>query len=445
MAFFESIWWLLVLIGVMIVVHELGHYWAARYFDVKVEAFSFGFGPRLFGWRRGETDWRVSAIPFGGYVKMYGEQPGEINSDPNATSDPRAFQSKPRWQRVIIAFAGPFMNILLAVVFVAGLYMFHFERDRAFEEPAKIGYVAPDSPAGKLGIAAGDQIVRIDDISYPNWEQVFLRTVAAPDREIPIVVDRNGEKRALTIIPRQDKRTSAGIAGWSPLSDVVIRRLETDLDAYRQGARPGDKVKKINGVVVTAPERVSELTRASNGGPVTLLLERNGKEFEITAKPEMRKTEDAPQGRAIIGLLPGPDIKVVQLPFGEAVAESVKQNAKFAGSIYYMLRGMLEAKFSPKQLEGPVRMAQMSREAAKGGPEVFIGFMAMVSMNLAVFNLLPIPILDGGVILLLLIEMLVRRDLSLQIKETIFKVGFVFLMTLVVFVLYNDITKVIRS
>ncbi|MBY0372789.1 MAG: RIP metalloprotease RseP, partial [Bryobacteraceae bacterium] len=316
MAFFESIWWLLVLIGVMIVVHELGHYWAARYFDVKVEAFSFGFGPRLFGWRRGETDWRVSAIPFGGYVKMYGEQPGEINSDPNATSDPRAFQSKPRWQRVIIAFAGPFMNILLAVVFVAGLYMFHFERDRAFEEPAKIGYVAPDSPAGKLGIAAGDQIVRIDDISYPNWEQVFLRTVAAPDREIPIVVDRNGEKRALTIIPRQDKRTSAGIAGWSPLSDVVIRRLETDLDAYRQGARPGDKVKKINGVVVTAPERVSELTRASNGGPVTLLLERNGKEFEITAKPEMRKTEDAPQGRAIIGLLPGPDIKVVQLPFG---------------------------------------------------------------------------------------------------------------------------------
>ena len=445
MAFFESIWWLLVLIGVMIVVHELGHFWAARYFDVKVEAFSFGFGPRLFGWRRGETDWRVSLVPFGGYVKMFGEQPGEIAGEPSAAADPRAFQSKPRWQRIIIAFAGPFMNLLLAVVFVTGLYMFRFERDKAFEEPAKIGYVAPDSPAAKLGIVPGDQVVRIDDIAYPNWEQVFLRTVASAEREVPIVVEHEGQKRALTIIPKLDKRTSAGLPGWSPRSDVVVRRLELDLDAYRQGVRVGDKIKKINGAEVTAPERVSELVRAGNGQPVVLLLERNGKELEITAKPEMRKTEDAPNGRPMIGLLPGPDIKIVQLPFGEALAESVKQNAKFAGSIYYMLRGMLEAKFSPKQLEGPVRMAQMSREAAKGGPEVFIGFMAMVSMNLAVFNLLPIPILDGGVILLLLIEMLVRRDLSLQIKETIFKVGFVFLMTLVVFVLYNDITKIIRS
>src|SRR5688572_6989758 len=163
----QNIWWLLVLIGVMILIHELGHYWAARFFDVRVEAFSFGFGPRLFGFRRGETDFRFSAILFGGYVKMAGEQPGE-----EAAADPRSFQAKPRWQRLIIAFAGPAMNILLAVGLLTGLFMVKYPKFANADSPAVIGYVAADSPAAKAGLKPGDTIVQIENLSNPKWQDI---------------------------------------------------------------------------------------------------------------------------------------------------------------------------------------------------------------------------------------------------------------------------------
>src|SRR5579872_6962898 len=166
----QNIWWLLVLIGVMIIIHELGHYWAARFFDVRVDAFSFGFGPRLFGFKKGETDFRFSAVLFGGYVKMAGEQPGDENSD-----DPRGFLAKPRWQRMIIAFAGPIMNVVLAVSVLTGLYMVKYQK---MVEPAisgVVGYVTPDSPAAKAGVQAGDRIVKIDDKAYPNWEDISIK------------------------------------------------------------------------------------------------------------------------------------------------------------------------------------------------------------------------------------------------------------------------------
>src|SRR5271157_1974139 len=165
----ENILWLLVLIGIMIMIHELGHFWAARFFDVRVETFSFGFGPRLFGFRRGETDFRFSLILFGGYVKMVGEQPGDEQAD-----DPRGFLAKPRWQRLIIAFAGPFMNILLAVTILTGLFMVRFPKIPSSPSP-EIGYVVPDSAAAKAGIREGDRIVQIGDSADPTWEDIAMR------------------------------------------------------------------------------------------------------------------------------------------------------------------------------------------------------------------------------------------------------------------------------
>src|SRR5690349_24015926 len=165
----EYVLWLLVLIGVMIMIHELGHFWAARFFDVRVDAFSFGFGPRLFGFRRGETDFRFSAILIGGYVKMAGEQPGE------STDDPRSFMNKPRWQRLIIAFAGPFMNIVLAVGVLTGLYMVKYQRASAADLDPVIGHVAADSPAAKAGLQDGDHIVKLDNKVNPTWEDVIVK------------------------------------------------------------------------------------------------------------------------------------------------------------------------------------------------------------------------------------------------------------------------------
>src|SRR6266567_840047 len=172
LVFIENTLWLLVLIGVMINIHELGHFWAARYFDVKVEAFSFGFGTRLFGFRRGETDYRFSLIPLGGYVKMAGELTSDENLD-----DPRGFLRKPRWQRLIIAFAGPFMNVVLAIGVLTGLYMVKYQKIADSDLEAVIGHVMPDSPAAKAGIQDGDKIVRLDGKSNPNWEDVGMKEV----------------------------------------------------------------------------------------------------------------------------------------------------------------------------------------------------------------------------------------------------------------------------
>lgn len=437
--FFPYIGWLLVLIGVMILIHELGHYWAARYFDVRVETFSFGFGPRLFGIKRGETDFRVSAIPFGGYVKMMGEQVGEETQH----DDPRSFSAKPRWQRLIIAFAGPFMNIVLAVALLTGLYMFHFPKPADPPEPGVVGLVLPDSPAAQAGVREGDRIIEIEGVRNPTWEQITIKEITSANRDLPVKVLRNGQELTLTVRPRLDPRTSVGIAGWAEQSQVQIADVAPGMDAERQGLRRGDVIVSVNGTPIRSSFRLIEIIKRSEGRPVDVTYLRDGKEHTVTVQPALRELDG--KETWMIGVQLRPPVTIIQLGFADALTESVRHNIKSAGLIFTVLRGLIEQRLSPKTIEGPIRIAQVSRDAAREGPASFIILMAIVSLNLAIFNLLPIPVLDGGVILLLLVEMIARRDLSLQVKETVIKLGFVFLMMVVVFVLYNDITKILMN
>src|SRR5579871_5030479 len=232
LVFFENVLWLLVLIGVMINVHELGHFWAARYFDVKVEAFSFGFGTRLFGFRRGETDYRFSLLPFGGYVKMVGEQATDDNA-----SDPRSVLSKPRWQRMIIAFAGPIMNVVLAVGVLTGLFMVKYQK---MVEPAVsgvVGYVTPDSPAAKAGIQAGDRIVKLDDKAYPNWEDISLRESTSAHRALSVTIERDGKQSTVLVTPNLDDRSGMGLAGWSEQDQVQLGTISPGMPADKAGLK----------------------------------------------------------------------------------------------------------------------------------------------------------------------------------------------------------------
>ena len=206
MTFLQNIWWYLVLIGVMIMVHELGHYWVARLFDVKIDTFSFGFGPRLFGFRRGETDFRFSAILFGGYVKMAGDQPGA-----EAASDPRSFQSKPRWQRMCVVFAGPAINLVLAVALLTGLFMFEFSRLPLVASPT-VGSVTPDGAAYKAGIREGDQIVQVDDTVNPTWETIGITEIAGAGQNIEVWVLRDGDRKHFTVIPILEEKQGRLIA-----------------------------------------------------------------------------------------------------------------------------------------------------------------------------------------------------------------------------------------
>jgi regulator of sigma E protease len=432
----QSIWWYLVLIGVMILIHELGHYWAARFFDVKVETFSFGFGPRLFGFRKGETDFRFSAILFGGYVRMAGEQAGD-----ETASDPRSLLAKPRWQRVIIAFAGPAINVVLAVVLLAGVFMFEYPKVPTPHSPL-VGYVAPDGAAAQAGIKEGDQVVQIDGITDPTWEDIALREMGSVRRPMDVWVRRDGQRMHFTVTPTYDEKQGAGRAGWSPEMDVEVAGFAPGIEtAERAGLKKGDVFISANGQPTRSISRFREVIDGSKGAPVTLVYSRGGQVHQVVVTPVRSEAEG--EKRWMIGVEMGSRLEIVKLPFGQAVAESWKENLQNAKLVTRLLEGILERRMSPKSIQGPIRIAQMSGEMAREGPASFIIFMAAVSLQLFIFNMLPVPILDGGVILMLLIEMSMRRDLDLRVKEAVIRAGLVFLMMVVVFVIYNDISKIL--
>lgn len=440
MVFFQNVFWVLVLIGVMILVHELGHFMAARFFDVKVETFSFGFGPRLFGVRGRETDYRISAIPFGGYVRMAGEQPGD-----ESLNDPRGFLAHPRWQRLVIAFAGPLMNMMLAVVVLTGLFMVKYEKVAEPEVRGLVGYVAANSPAAKAGIREGDRIIRIDGLDDPSWEDITLKEMANTRKSMPATVERNGSRFETQVTPAQEDRTGIGAAGWAESAEIQVGKIVPGMPAEKAGMQKGDLLVSAKGEPLHSLNKFHELIRGSNGTPVEIQFLRDGRLQTVTVYPQFSKIDGA--GRWMIGVNVEPRWKIVstRLPLPAALKASLSHNVKNATVILQLLRGILERRMSAKSLEGPIRIAQISGEAAREGPIVFLMLMSTVSLNLAIFNLLPIPILDGGVILLVLVEMVIRRDLSLAVKETVFKLGFAFILVLVAFVLYNDLAKVLPA
>jgi regulator of sigma E protease len=436
MAFLQSFFWFLVLIGTMILIHELGHFWAARWFKVRVDVFSIGFGPRLFGFKRGDTDYRFSAILFGGYVKMAGEQLGEDHSD-----DPNGLLAKPRWQRLIIAFAGPFMNVLLAVGLLTGLFMVKFQKLADDNKGTVIGYVIPGSSAEKAGLMAGDKIIRLEGKADPSWEDVNMKEVASSELAMDVTVLRDGKTIDTKVTPKQDERNGVGTAGWAPKSEIEAVSVSPGMPADKAGIRRGDLLISANRQPIESRYTLQAIIRGTAGKAVDVVYRRGTENQTVTVKPEYSSSEGDAHWMIGVGIEEKLNFITTKLSLPDALAESLRENQKGATMIIEFLKGLLQRRMSAKSLAGPIQIGQMSGIAAKQGPASFIDLMSMVSLNLAIFNLLPIPILDGGVILLLLIEILMGRELSLNVKETMLKIGFVFLMMVVVFVLYNDITN----
>jgi regulator of sigma E protease len=337
------------------------------------------------------------------------------------------------------------MNVVLAVGVLAGLFMVKYQK---VVEPAVsgvVGYVTPDSAAAKAGIHPGDRIVKVDGKAYPNWEDIALKAATNANKALDVTIERDGQRLTITVTPTMDERSGMGAAGWSEQDQVQLGTISPGMPADKAGLKKSDQIVSANGEPVRSVLRFHDVIRNSGGKPVSIELERNGERKQITVEPVFNKDEK-PQ-RWMIGAMVEPKVKfeTTRLNLPDALSESIKQNYKGATLIYQFLAKMLQRNMSPKSITGPIGIAQLSGEAAREGPSAFFLLMSMVSLNLAIFNLLPIPILDGGVILMLVIEMLMRRDMSLQVKEAVFKVGFVFIMVIVAFVIYNDISKILPA
>jgi regulator of sigma E protease len=426
-----------VVLGVMILIHEFGHYAAAKWFGVRVDVFSIGFGKRLAGFRKGETDYRISALPLGGYVKMAGENP--LESRTGASDE---FMSHPRWQRFVIALAGPAMNILLAIALLTGVYMVHYERPQFIDQPAIIGWVVDDSPAAKAGIEQGDRIVRIDGEHNPTWEDVILKVIISPKQPIDIAIQRGNSILEKQIQPNAEGSgfDEYGSVGWQADQTVTVTELMPDMPATKAGIQLNDEILAINGTPMRSLLAIIHYLQQNGDKPVDVTVRRQGQEIHFNMTPVF-KDENGQKGYRL-GFGIAPPMRVEKLGFGRALQVSLQENEKFSLLMVDLIHKMVEHKASIKQLDGPIGIARASGDAARQpGWTPLLSLMAMISLNLGIVNLLPIPILDGGVILLLIVESLMRRDISIRIKERIYQTAFVFIVLVFVVVIYNDLMK----
>jgi regulator of sigma E protease len=346
---------------------------------------------------------------------------------------------------LIIAFAGPLMNMVLAVTLLTGLYMFKFQKVADEDMQAVIGHVMVDSPAAKAGIQDNDRIVRLDNKKNPTWDDVGYKEIASAFRPMYLTIERNGKYFDTTVTPIIGERSGMGFAGWDERGLIQLGAVEPGMPAEKAGLKKGDLLVTVNGQPIHSQIKFQEITKNSGGKPIELEYQRDGQSHVVTVQPVFSNV-DAP-ARWMIGVIPQQKLRLIttRLSFPAAFRESIQANGKGALLIVQFLERMLERRMSPKNLSGPIGIGTMAGAAAREGPAEFFQLMCMVSLNLAIFNLLPIPILDGGVIVMLLVEMMMQRDLSLNVKEAVFKVGFVCIMVIVAFAIYNDISKILPA
>jgi regulator of sigma E protease len=424
-----------VVLGIMVLVHEWGHFIVAKAFGVRVQIFSIGFGTRLWGVKRGDTDYRISALPLGGYVKMAGDNPLE-----DRKGDPDEFLSKPRWQRVLIALAGPAMNIVLSVLLVAGIYMRGSKQPAYLDKPMVLAGVLPDSTAQKAGLEAGDRIIKINSKTDPTWDEARLELMSAlPGHSLSLLVDRNGEQVPLSVPSGQ---TLEDIYGYPP-DRLLISSVTGGMPAERSGLQAGDEIRKVDGKDLASLVEFPQLVQDSQGRPLNLEVQRGDRTLQVEVRPQQVSLKNG-VSRWQIGIgIRGGDLVERRLPPGAAIVDSVSTNIMMARQVAYVVVQLFRGKVSLNQLEGPLGIAKASGEAAKEGPAELLSLMAMIGVNLAVLNLLPIPPLDGGHILMLFIEGTIRRDLSVRVKERFVTVSMVFLLLVFAVVMYNDVVRLI--
>jgi regulator of sigma E protease len=437
----------IVLVGAIIVVHEGGHFVVAKLCGVRVEAFSIGFGPRLFGFKIGDTEYKVCLLPLGGFVKMTGETESGLTGSPSdgqePVDDPGAFTAHPRWQRMLIGLAGPTFNFLLTLSLMWFYFAFINEVPAATVKTTSVEWVTPGSAAATAGIETGDEIVSFDNIKNPDWEMVYDHIRLNANQLVPVAVERGGNTLQLSLrVPASAKTdefdlTDAGISPQYLPGPIAVAEVQPGLPAEQAGLRGGDAIEAVDGHAFHSVNTLLAYMQAGMGKPLTLTVLRNGANLQITATPTKLDT------RWMLGFsttqIP---IRDEPLSLASAAGKSLgffKNNSLLVSEV---LNRLFTHRLSVTQMMGPVGIAKAAGEAAEmDGYYPKFGLASEISLQLGILNLMPFPILDGGMILLLLIESALRQDISLVIKERIYQAAFVVLMAFIAFTIVNDVSK----
>ena len=416
-------------LGIIIFFHEFGHFITAKAFGMRVFIFSFGFGRRLFGFKWGDTDCRVSLIPLGGYVKLEGEPEDHISQDTSTLGDGRDFTSRPRWQRFVVYLAGPVFNGILAVAVFTGLFMIGYGVDAVLRGRPVIGVVQPGSPAATAGLLPGDEILAIDGAPQKDWEDALVAIAIRPDRSLQLRARRGAEEKDFTVRSTVVAQ-GAGQIGVSPL--VRVGQLVPGGAAERAGIKTDDGILSVGGKPVTSFGDIPALLTAEPAGPVAIRLLRGGAILDIGVTPESGK----------IGIYNKTITR--KLGLGPAIKEAGAATWNLVRQTFQILGGLVTASISPKAaLAGPLGIAKASGDAARSGAPVaaLLFLVATLSVSVGILNLFPLPPLDGGHLAILASESVIRRDLSLRVKTWIMNAGAMVLFLLIGLVLYSDLSK----
>jgi regulator of sigma E protease len=450
--FLVSVVAFIVLVGVMVVVHEFGHFAVAKLCGVRVESFSVGFGPRLFGIKYGDTDYKICLLPLGGYVKMTGETPDRISGPDSAAEgvplaeDPGAFTSHPRWQRMLIGVAGPVANFILAF----GLMLFYFgwinEVPKHEVKTTAVEWVVPGSAAAQAGFEPGDIITHFETVDNPDWDQVNQHAALNQGQTVPVTVDRGGQpvELSLHLAAPAKGQDEFDIADVGTIPEFVpgpigVQQVTAGWPAAQAGLRDGDQIQSVDGHAFHTVQALLAYMQSGEGKPISLAVVRDG----VLLPPIVAHPAKLDSNGWKLGFVPMPvPFGSSPLPLKAAAIKSEKFCAENSSLIVEVLGRIFTRRFSVSQMSGPVGIARMAGDAAESkGWLPKLGLASAISLNLGIINLLPFPILDGGLILLLLIESVIRRDIEVNIKERIYQAAFVMIIAFFAFTLFNDVTK----
>ncbi|HWX25678.1 MAG TPA: RIP metalloprotease RseP [Vicinamibacteria bacterium] len=427
MTLFTDLWAFVLVLAIIIFVHEFGHFITAKAFGMRVFIFSFGFGPRLFGVKKGDTDYRLSLIPLGGYVKLEGEPDDHLSPEAAPRGDGRDFAERPRWQRFLTYLAGPVMNVVLTVLVFSILYTVGFGVPGELYDRPVIGWVQQDSPAAGAGLKPGDEILTINGERQGTWEDALSTILLRPDTDLRVRFVRGGESQE-TLVHSRATSQKAGDIGVYPL--VRVGEVVPKNPASRAGVQNDDGILEIDGSPVRSFDDIPPLLHRAEGKAVRLSIFRAGQILEIPVTPEGGRIGIA--NKYVFK-------KLAPIP---AVKEAWQSTVHLSVQTVVMLSDLIRGRVAPKAaLTGPVGIAQASGRAARNGYRDVLNLVAVLSISVGLLNLFPLAPLDGGHLAILAGEGLLRRDFSTAAKTWIMNAGAMVLLALVALVLYSDLSK----